>query len=59
MITEQTKDCVIRGARLFKLLSQGQITKGEALIELKRLSPDATVEEAEALLKRVNELVYS
>ena len=58
MIIKETVNCVITGAELFKLLSHGQITKGEALIKIKSLAPEASVEEADALLSKINSMVY-
>lgn len=51
-------NCVIFGAGLFKSLSQGQITKDDAITKIKGLSSQLTDEEAHYLLKRVNDLVY-
>lgn len=58
MNTQWTMNCVIFGAELFKLLSQGQITKEEAIAKIKNLSSELTDEKASYLLKRVNDLVY-
>ncbi len=50
--------CVLSGAELFKKLSQGQISKEDAIAEIKNLSSEMTDESAAYLLQRLNELVY-
>lgn len=52
-----TMNCVIFGAELFKSLSQGQISKDDAIAKIKNLSSELTVPEAAYLLKRVQDLV--
>jgi len=54
-----TMNCVIFGAELFKALSQGQLSKEEALERIKNLSSELGIEEAPYLLKRIQDLVTS
>lgn len=52
-----TMNCVIFGAALFKKFSQGQITKEDAIAEIKNLTSSLGIDERAYLLKRIQDLV--
>lgn len=54
---EWTINCVLFGAVLFKLLSQGQVTQEDAIAQIKDLSSSLRDGEVSYLLTRLQDLV--
>ena len=52
-----TMNCVLFGAEIFKKLSQGQITKEQASVEIKNLSSELDDIHVGYLLGRLDDLV--
>jgi len=50
-------NCVLFGARIFKQLSQGQLSKEEAIGEIRNLTSELSDTEMDYLLRRVQDLV--
>ncbi|MBA7639999.1 hypothetical protein ES703_47660 [subsurface metagenome] len=52
-----TMNCVLFGAELFKRLSQGQLSKREAIAKIVNLTSELTDDERVYLLRRIQDLI--